>query len=58
MRDRMLAGDLYIAADPVLGEENARAQALSHQLNSMDPTDGGGRRAILERLLGAFGRDS
>lgn len=58
MRDRMLAGDLYLADDPVLGAENARAQALSHQLNATDPTDGGRRREILEDLLGDFGDGS
>jgi len=58
MRDRMLAGEPYIADDPVLGEESRRAQRLAHQINTMDPNDGPGRRALLEELLGAFGEDS
>ena len=58
MRERMLAGELYIADDPVLGEESARAQSLSHRYNTMDPTDAAGRRAVMEELLGAFGEDS
>ena len=58
MRERMLAGELYIADDPVLGEESARAQSLSHRYNTMAPTDSAGRRAVMEELLGSFGEDS
>jgi maltose O-acetyltransferase len=58
MRERMLAGELYLADDPELARELARAAALSHQLNTMDPTDGAGRRVLLTELLGAFGADS
>ncbi|GAB3020938.1 maltose O-acetyltransferase [Nocardioides flavus (ex Wang et al. 2016)] len=58
MRERMLAGEPYIADDPVLGEESRRAQGLAHRINTMDPTDGDGRRALLEELLGGFGEDS
>ncbi|MGN6753669.1 MAG: sugar O-acetyltransferase [Intrasporangium sp.] len=58
MRDRMLAGDLYIADDPQLAEESARAQRLSHEYNTMDPTDHVGRRRVLTELLGSFGEDS
>jgi maltose O-acetyltransferase len=55
MRERMLAGELYIADDPDLARDAERAMALTHRLNAMDPTDGAGRRAILTELLGAFG---
>ncbi len=58
MRERMLAGDLYIADDPELARASARAQRLSHRLNTMDPTDGAARRALLTELLGAFGEGS
>lgn len=58
MRERMLAGDLYIADDPQLAVDSAHAQALTHRYNSMDPTDGEGRRALLTELLGEFGPDS
>jgi maltose O-acetyltransferase len=58
MRDRMLAGELYIADDPELARDNARATALTHRLNTMDPTDGAARRALLAELLGAFGEGS
>ncbi|GAB3347727.1 sugar O-acetyltransferase [Modestobacter lapidis] len=58
MRDRMLAGDPYIADDPALAADNARAQSLTHRYNTMDPTDGDARRAVLTDLLGAFGAGS
>ncbi|QXG75943.1 sugar O-acetyltransferase [Modestobacter sp. L9-4] len=58
MRDRMLAGDAYIADDPEIARDSTRAQALAHRYNSMDPTDGAQRRAVLEELLGAFGPGS
>jgi maltose O-acetyltransferase len=58
MRERMLAGDLYIANDPDLARENARAQALLHRLNTMDPADRAGRHATLRELLGSFGDGS
>jgi maltose O-acetyltransferase len=54
----MLAGDMYIADDPQLGEESRPAMSLTHQINTMDPNDHDGRRALLSELLGAFGPDS
>ena len=58
MRERMLAGDAYIADDPDLARENGRAQRLTMQYNALDPLDGAARRALLEDLLGAFGPGS
>jgi maltose O-acetyltransferase len=58
MRERMLAGDPYIADDPDLAADSVRAQSLSHRYNTMDPTDGAARRAVLTELLGAFGPGS
>jgi maltose O-acetyltransferase len=55
MRDRMLAGEQYIADDPQLRAESIRAQRLTHRLNTMDPGDAEGCRAVLEELLGAYG---
>ena len=37
MRERMLAGELYIADDPVLAEQSARARGLIHRFNTSDP---------------------
>jgi maltose O-acetyltransferase len=58
MRERMLAGELYIADDPALAEESARARGLTHQLNLADPTNAAGHRKILAELLGTFGEGS
>ena len=52
MRERMLAGDLYIADDPQLAQDHARALALTARYNAE------GRREILTELLGAFGEGS
>ena len=53
MRERMLAGDLYIADDPQLGEDNLRAEKLLHQFNHSD--DKAERHNILKELLGSMG---
>jgi maltose O-acetyltransferase len=58
MRERMLAGDLYIADDPDLVRDSNRAMRLTHRLNSLDPTDATTRRHLLTELLGAFGEGS
>ena len=58
MRERMLAGELYIADDPELARDSQRAMALTHQLNTADPNDHALRRELLTTLLGAFGEDS
>ena len=58
MRDRMLAGEPYIADDPALARDSRRAQRLTHLINAMDPTDHHRRRSLLVELLGAFGEES
>jgi maltose O-acetyltransferase len=58
MRERMLAGELYIADDPELARDLTRAARLTHRLNTMDPTDGSGLREVFEELLGSFGEGS
>lgn len=58
MRDRMLAGDLYIAADPELLREQRRAAALTEAFNATPAADPGRRRQLLVELLGAFGEGS
>ncbi len=57
-RERMLAGDLYIADDPELAEESLRARRLHARFNDTLPDAAGERRRILEQLLGEFGPDS
>ncbi len=58
MRDRMLAGDLYIADNPELVRDSQRAQQLAHRINALDPTDLDERNRLLRELLGAFGESS
>jgi maltose O-acetyltransferase len=58
MRDRMLAGELYLADDPELARDARRAASLTHRINTADPTDDALRRALLTELLGAFGEGS
>lgn len=56
MRDRMLAGDLYIADDPALTEENQRAMALIEEFNRSPASKPAERRRLLTDLLGPTGR--
>jgi len=57
-RERMLAGDLYIADDPELARDYQRAMALIERFNASSAADPGLRRRILEDLLGDFGEGS
>jgi len=54
----MLAGDLYIADDPVLAQESLRAMSLVERFNGSSAAEPGLRRELLEELLGAFGEGS
>lgn len=54
-RDRMLAGDQYIADDPDLERESDRAAVLTAQYNATAGDDHAGRRRLLHALLGAVG---
>ena len=58
-REKMLAGDWYVSADPALVAARVRARQLVHRYNSSLPSlePRGDRRALLEELLGACGRD-
>jgi maltose O-acetyltransferase len=55
MRERMLAGDLYLADDPELAEANAAALDLMAAYNATTVRQGPLRRELLTRLLGAVG---
>lgn len=57
MRERMLAGDLYIADDPELGEMMLRAAELMEAYNTAPVRDQARRREVLGRLLGEVGED-
>ncbi len=58
MRERMLAGELYLADDPVLVEEQARASRLLDRFNRTGVDDGAQRHDLLLELLGHLGQDS
>jgi maltose O-acetyltransferase len=55
MRERMLAGDPYIADDPEIGEAGAAALDLVAAYNATSARQRPLRRHLLEQLLGAVG---
>ena len=55
MRERMIAGDLYIADDPELGAASTRALDLADAYNATTVRQGPLRRRLLEELLGSVG---
>ncbi|XXX74581.1 sugar O-acetyltransferase [Sorangium sp. So ce134] len=55
MRERMLAGDLYIADDPEIAERSAAALDLMAAYNATTVRQRPLRRRLLEQLLGAIG---
>lgn len=57
MRERMLAGEPYIADDPELAEMAQRAFVLMETYNRTPMADRAARRALLAELLGAVGED-
>lgn len=57
-RERMLAGELYIANDPELAADSLRAAKLTELFNNSDPADQQARFALLRELLGSFGDGS
>ena len=57
-RERMLAGELYIADDPQLAADNLRARTLTQAFNTSDPADPTARLALLRELLGSLGEDT
>lgn len=58
MRERMEAGDLYIADDPELARMNIRALELAEEFNATTVSQGALRRRRLTELLGALGEDT
>jgi maltose O-acetyltransferase len=54
-RERMLAGDQYIANDADLARESNRAAALTAQFNAAPAHDHAARHRILRQLLGSLG---
>ncbi|MCU7722972.1 sugar O-acetyltransferase [Actinoplanes sp. KI2] len=58
MRDRMLAGDLYLADDPELQEAMLRAMDLMDAFNATSAREPAEQRRLLTELLGAIGEDT
>jgi maltose O-acetyltransferase len=58
MRDRMLAGEPYIADDPDLFRESRHARVLCHRINSLDPDRSEEADALFAELLGSIGEDT
>jgi maltose O-acetyltransferase len=56
-RERMLAGDPYVADDPELARDSLRAVMLVTRFNDSEPSRPV-RRQILDELLGSLGEDS
>jgi maltose O-acetyltransferase len=58
-RERMLAGDPYIAAnDPDIAADAMQGRILQDRFNRTHPAESDERRRILEQWLGAFGAGS
>lgn len=58
MRERMLAGELYLASDRELSQMRQRAQQLLHAFNSSAPEAVAERQAWLQDLFGTLGANS
>jgi maltose O-acetyltransferase len=54
-RERMLAGDPYVADDPELARDSLRAATLVKRFNDSEPSQFDVRRRILDELLGSLG---
>jgi maltose O-acetyltransferase len=54
-REKMIAGELYLASDPELAEGRLRARRLWQRLNQSDPGDRALRAEILGELIGRLG---
>ena len=54
-RERMLAGDLYVADDPELERRMRRAAGLAHEFAGLATGDPAAAREVLAALLGSLG---
>ncbi|WP_240944102.1 maltose acetyltransferase domain-containing protein [Micromonospora thermarum] len=58
MKERMLAGEPYIADEPEILADLDRAARLMERFNSSSASDPDGRLAALRDLLGGLGEDT
>lgn len=54
-REKMLAGELYLATDPELLHMRSRARRLFGAYNQLDHADAAARKRLLTQLLGSLG---
>jgi maltose O-acetyltransferase len=57
-RERMLAGDLYVADDPELAAAMRRAARMADEYNALAPRDRDAARPLLADLLGGLGEET
>src|ERR671921_787370 len=58
MRERMVAGDLYLADDPEIVAEQRAAHQRMEAFNATPLAQRALRRQLLEQMLGAVGEDT
>jgi maltose O-acetyltransferase len=56
-KEKMLAGQLYLASDEELTEERLKARNLLKKLNESAPEDVRSRKQLFKELLGGIGKD-
>jgi maltose O-acetyltransferase len=56
-KEKMLAGELYLAADPELTAERLKARKLTKALNDSDPEDTAFRIGIISDLISKAGKN-
>jgi maltose O-acetyltransferase len=56
-REKMLAGEGYLAMDAELGEMNAKAQEFLFQFNHSHPSQIAEREEIIKQLFGSVGKN-
>ncbi|MEL7334262.1 MAG: sugar O-acetyltransferase [Cyanobacteria bacterium J06560_2] len=56
-REKMLAGELYLAIDPELAQMQSAARRLMHEHNLSHPDDVDRRKELMRQLLGEIGTD-
>lgn len=56
-KEKMLAGELYMAADPELTKERMNARKLTRLFNCSTETDEQGRTELLKELFGSTGEN-
>lgn len=56
-KEKMLAGEMYLAADPELIADRMRARKLLKELNDSEPEDVSKRIELVNKLLGKSGKN-